>query len=120
MDYSTKFAPWLANGCISPRYIHQQVKKYEQEVVANNSTYWVLFEVIDFLRQITWKLLWRDYFKWIGVKHGNTIFQLYGLSKDYPGVKPSNKLWKKDSKLFNLWVEGKTGYPFVDANMLEV
>eukprot|EP00959_Pyramimonas_sp_CCMP1952_P144981 3035204-Pyramimonas_sp.AAC.1 len=22
-DYSTKFAPWLAHGCISPRTIHE-------------------------------------------------------------------------------------------------
>lgn len=48
MDYSTKFAPWLSNGCISPRYIYQQVKKFEKEVIANDSTYWVFFEVSKF------------------------------------------------------------------------
>ena len=24
-DYSTKFSPWLAHGCISPRTIHHEV-----------------------------------------------------------------------------------------------
>lgn len=29
-DYSTKFSPWLALGCLSPRYIAAQCHKYEQ------------------------------------------------------------------------------------------
>ena len=27
-DYSSKFSPWLANGCLSPRYIYEEVQKY--------------------------------------------------------------------------------------------
>jgi deoxyribodipyrimidine photo-lyase len=27
-DYSTKFAPWLAHGCVSPRYIAKECRKY--------------------------------------------------------------------------------------------
>jgi deoxyribodipyrimidine photo-lyase len=26
-DYSTKFAPWMAAGCLSPRTIYHQLKK---------------------------------------------------------------------------------------------
>ena len=26
-DYSTKFSPWLAHGCISPRTIHHEVRQ---------------------------------------------------------------------------------------------
>ncbi|KAL9870213.1 LOW QUALITY PROTEIN: cryptochrome DASH-like [Geothlypis trichas] len=101
MDYSTKFAPWLALGCISPRYIYEQVQKYERERTANQSTYWVLFE-----------LLWRDYFL-VALKYGRKIFSLRGVlqSKEIP--------WKKD-QLFSCWKEGKTGVPFVDANMREL
>uniref|UniRef100_A0A4W6DAQ9 Cryptochrome DASH n=1 Tax=Lates calcarifer TaxID=8187 RepID=A0A4W6DAQ9_LATCA len=85
VDYSTKFAPWLAMGCISPRYIYHQNKQYERERTANQSTYWVIFE-----------LLWRDYFKFVGAKYGNRLFQLEGLqNKSVP--------WKKDMKLFNAW-----------------
>lgn len=51
-EYSTKFAPWLAAGCLSPRTIYHEVKKYEAQRVANKSTYWVIFE-----------LIWRDYFR---------------------------------------------------------
>ncbi|PON73005.1 Cryptochrome/DNA photolyase, FAD-binding domain containing protein [Parasponia andersonii] len=39
-DYSTKFSPWLASGCLSPRLIHEEVKRYENERLANDSTYW--------------------------------------------------------------------------------
>ncbi|CAB1341255.1 unnamed protein product [Coregonus sp. 'balchen'] len=102
MDYSTKFSPWLAIGCISPRYIYQQIKKYESERTANQSTYWVVFE-----------LLWRDYFKFVGAKYGDRLFDIKGLQdKSIP--------WKKDMNLFNAWKEGRTGVPFVDANMREL
>ncbi|XP_073533861.1 cryptochrome DASH isoform X1 [Phyllobates terribilis] len=102
MDYSTKFAPWLALGCISPRYISEQISKYEQERTANQSTYWVIFE-----------LLWRDYFRFVALKYGRRIFFLRGLQdKEVP--------WKKDLKQFDAWKEGRTGVPFVDANMREL
>ena len=51
-DYSTKFSPWLAHGCLSSRTIYHEIQKYESERKANKSTYWVVFE-----------LLWRDYFR---------------------------------------------------------
>uniref|UniRef100_A0A8C8SS76 Cryptochrome DASH n=1 Tax=Pelusios castaneus TaxID=367368 RepID=A0A8C8SS76_9SAUR len=102
IDYSTKFAPWLALGCISPRYIYEQIRKYEKERTANQSTYWVIFE-----------LLWRDYFRFVALKYGTRIFLLKGLQdKEVP--------WKKDPKLFDAWKEGRTGIPFVDANMREL
>ncbi|MDJ0687586.1 MAG: DASH family cryptochrome [Xenococcaceae cyanobacterium MO_188.B32] len=101
-DYSSKFSPWLARGCISPRYIYDRVQQYEAERVKNNSTYWLIFE-----------LIWRDFFRFICAKHGNKIFYLSGLQGiDIP--------WKEDWQRFDLWREGKTGYPLVDANMREL
>lgn len=32
----------LALGCISPRYIYQQIKQYEKQRTANQSTYWLV------------------------------------------------------------------------------
>ena len=64
-DYSTKFGPWLALGCLSPRQIHAEIRRYETERVANQSTYWVLFE-----------LIWRDYFKFVCLRYGDAVFQL--------------------------------------------
>lgn len=39
-DYSTKFAPWLAHGCLSPRTIYHAIKAYESKKGGNKSTYW--------------------------------------------------------------------------------
>jgi deoxyribodipyrimidine photo-lyase len=101
-DYSSKFSAWLALGCLSPRYIAAQVKKYEDERIENDSTYWLIFE-----------LLWRDYFRFICTKHGNRIFKRSGLQ----GVDLN---WQQDWARFELWRAGKTGFPLVDANMREI
>ena len=84
-DYSTKFSPWLSLGCLSPRRIHWEIEKYEQERTKNDSTYWVRFE-----------LIWRDYFKFVSMKYGDRIF--------YPsGMKGRHIVWKKDKELFQAW-----------------
>ncbi|CAO2816599.1 unnamed protein product [Amaranthus hypochondriacus] len=101
-DYSTKFSPWLASGSLSPRFIYEEVKRYERDRLANDSTYWVLFE-----------LIWRDYFRFISIKYGNSIFHSGGpRNLDYK--------WSQDKTLFESWKEGKTGYPLIDANMKEL
>jgi deoxyribodipyrimidine photo-lyase len=101
-DYSSKFSPWLALGCLSPRYIYEQVQRYEEQRLSNDSTYWLIFE-----------LLWRDYFRFICAKHGNKVFLLKGLQ----GIPIP---WQQDWQRFDLWREGKTGFPLVDANMREL
>ena len=50
-DYSSKLSVWLWNGCISPRRIYWEVLNYEKRVKKNQSTYWLILE-----------LIWRDYF----------------------------------------------------------
>jgi deoxyribodipyrimidine photo-lyase len=101
-DDSSKLSPWLALGCISPRYVQAQVVQYEVERVKNDSTYWLTFE-----------LLWRDYFRWIAAKHGDRLFYASGLR----GLKLP---WKEDWERFELWRNGQTGYPLVDASMQEL
>ncbi|KAG7670913.1 hypothetical protein Ndes2437A_g04546 [Nannochloris sp. 'desiccata'] len=102
--YSTKLAPALGHGCISPRYIYSEIKKYESQREANKSTYWVIFE-----------LIWRDYFKFFALKHGNKIFHLDGTAG-----KSSSNYWSTSVDLLNRWKEGTTGWPLVDANMREL
>ncbi|RMF25952.1 MAG: DASH family cryptochrome, partial [Cyanobacteria bacterium J083] len=101
-NYSSKFSAWLAQGCLSPRYIYEEVKKYETVRVKNDSTYWFIFE-----------LIWRDFFRFICAKHGNKIFLPSGLRGiEFP--------WQQDWQRFDLWRKGKTGYPLIDANMREL
>ncbi|WP_225034670.1 DASH family cryptochrome [Winogradskyella sp. SM1960] len=102
VDYSSKFSPWLANGCISARTIYWQVKNFEKEYFKNQSTYWLIFE-----------LIWRDYFKYVSLKHGNHIFKLEGiLQKDYD--------WSSNKTQIDKWINGETTSEFVNANMIEL
>lgn len=101
-DYSSKFSIWLWNGCISPRKIYWEVKNYEKSIKKNQSTYWLIFE-----------LIWRDFFKFTSIKHGTNIFKLRGINgKQYPIMEDSDSLEK--------WSTGNTGIPFIDANMREL
>jgi len=101
-DYSTKFSPWLANGSISAKTIYWKIKEYEAEFKANQSTYWVVFE-----------LIWRDYFKYISLKYDSKIFKIGGiLNKKYH--------WNSDEKLIQQWICGETKDDFVNANMIEL
>lgn len=70
-DYSSKFSAWLANGSLSPRRVWHEVRRFEQERVKNDSTYWLIFE-----------LLWRDYFRFVMMKHGARLFQVSGIASD--------------------------------------
>jgi len=102
VDYSTKFSPWLANGSISAKTIYYKIKEYEKEYGANQSTYWVIFE-----------LIWRDYFKYISLKYDSKIFKIGGiLDRDYD--------WNTDQELINQWINGETADDFVNANMIEL
>ena len=102
-DYSSKFSPWLAWGCLGPRSIYHAIRQYEEEVGANESTYWLIFE-----------LLWRDYFRFIAMQHGDRIFSVNGL-KETPRTPVSHHplQWKA-------WCAGTTRSAFVNANMHEL
>ena len=102
LDYSSKFSGWLAHGCISPRMIYSEVKRYEKSIKKNSSTYWMVFE-----------LIWRDYFRFVAMKFGDELF--------YPGgIRNEEVNWKIDRQKLEAWKRGETGIPFVDANMNEL
>jgi len=98
-DNSTKFSPWLANGNVSVRQIHQRLKTYERNITANSSTYWIYFE-----------LLWREYFFWYAKTHQNALFALKGIKHKPP-------LTSFYPNRFKQWTQGSTPYPIVNAIM---
>ncbi len=102
-DYSTKLSPWLALGCLSPREIYYELQKYESQFSANDSTYWLVFE-----------LLWRDYFRFMMKKYRHKFFLSSGIKN---GSKNSEL---PDNAVLVKWIDGKTGNNFIDANMLEL
>jgi len=102
-DYSTKFSAYLACGCISARDIFWTLKHFEAQAEANESTYWIVFE-----------LLWRDYFWFLMRKRPQAYFLQTGL----PGSK--SQVHGLDPVVLTAWIQGKTGQRFIDANMREL
>ncbi|MDK9763886.1 DASH family cryptochrome [Vibrio sp. D420a] len=100
MSHSTKFSPWLALGCLSPKTIVSTLRQYEDQYGSNESTYWIQFE-----------LLWREYFYWRARVTGSAVFT---NPQDTHGLSTEAKV------TFNRWKVGNTNYPIVDACMREL
>ncbi|MGB0933873.1 MAG: DASH family cryptochrome [Lishizhenia sp.] len=101
-DYSGKFSAWLANGSLSPTQIMKEIKRFENEIKANDGTYWMWFE-----------LLWRDFFRYIGKKNGGKLFHTSGLNG-----KPLK--FRQNLDVFSNWCSGNTTSAFVNAHLVEL
>jgi deoxyribodipyrimidine photo-lyase len=131
-NYSTHFSPWLAHGALSPRKIWQGLKKHETEFGANESTYWISFE-----------LLWREHFRLMARKHGAALFRQNGLknkhqdNESYPSNQRQRSRSSYPSKLdttsvrsarysastdhtFKRWQTGETDHSLINAAMQEL
>ena len=104
IENSTKFSPWLALGCVSPKTIYRHLKQFEAEHGSNDSTYWIYFE-----------LLWREYFYWKWLSLGSSLF---GDSSDQKLNTPNSA--GTSNLNFAKWKRGNTNYPIVDACMRQL
>lgn len=99
---SSKLSPWLANGCVSTRQVYAAIKAYEARKIANQSTYWLYFE-----------LLWREYFHWYAYKNQQKLFF-------FRGIKAYRPLTTFYPERFQKWCQGETPYPLVNACMRQL
>ncbi|MES2060608.1 MAG: DASH family cryptochrome [Bacteroidota bacterium] len=95
---SSGLGPWLAVGCISPKQVYWEVVNYYRENHLPNTD------------PIMLELLWRDYFRFMFKKHGQTFFRSEGFG-DAPDMADNQ------DELFEHWKNGQTGVPFIDAAM---
>jgi deoxyribodipyrimidine photo-lyase len=93
----------LALGCISPKFIYHELKRFEHEVTSNDSTYWLIFE-----------LLWRDFFRFSFKKHPFEYYHLHGI------LGKSDRKETKNQLLIDSWINGETASSFVNAAMKEL
>lgn len=117
--YSTKMSPFLAYGSISPRQIWEALNYHEEKFGEDQNTYWVRFE-----------LLWRDYFFLVAEKFGDLLFHLGGFELATDPRSAEKKLHSGGWKHWSLkdgpehpvsrLLHGRTGIPFIDANMFEL
>lgn len=94
---SSKFSPWLNQGCVSPRQVKAMITNYEQAITQNESTHWLFFE-----------LLWREYFQWLHHRIGAKLFHFKGLADSPP-------LTSYYAERFQKWCYGETPYRLVNA-----
>ncbi|XP_039821464.1 (6-4)DNA photolyase isoform X1 [Panicum virgatum] len=100
---TTVLSPYLKFGCLSSRYfyhciqdVYRSVRNYTKPPVS-----------------LTGQLLWRDFF--YTVSFGTPNFdQMKGnkICKQIP--------WSENEELFVAWRDGRTGYPWIDAIMIQL
>ena len=99
---STKFSPYLACGCISPKTLYFKLKEYEDKLGSSKSSYWIYFE-----------LLWRDFFHLVMKQSNNKLFIKTGLIE-------KNYIFDKDKEKMKEFFDAKTGVDIIDAGVLEL
>ena len=99
---SSRLSPWLAHGNLSVRQIWHDTLAYESTHGANESTYWLRFE-----------LLWREFFRWYARSAGHALFLRTG---------PADRMiaWGDGSMRWDDWTAGTTGEPIIDACQREL
>lgn len=105
-SFSSRLSAYLSLGCISPRQVCQYLCSYEKNVVKNESTYWLFFE-----------LLWREFFQWQMIKHEALMFVKWGLRESKLNI-PSD--CHHNSALFDKWCKGETDFKIVNACMKQL
>jgi deoxyribodipyrimidine photo-lyase len=100
---ASKLSAWLAMGSLSPRKVYWEIKKMES--VPNTKA---------MFNHILLGLLWRDYFRFMFKKYGNTFFSPDGFgSQGLVDV-------VNEQENFNKWRNAQTGFAVVDAVMTEL
>ncbi|CAA6826398.1 MAG: Cryptochrome [uncultured Aureispira sp.] len=101
-NYSSKLSAYLALGNLSPVQVYYAIKDFEAQVEKNDSTYWLLFE-----------LLWREYFILIALQAQTKIYSPQGIQNK------KAKSYTNNIQKFEQWCTGNTEHPFINANMKE-
>lgn len=99
LDGSSSLSPWLALGCLSAREVAAEVTRFEAEVEANDSTQWMVYE-----------LLWREFFHRRALQDDISLFRAGGE----PG---KVRRCTFEPRNFARWCQGDTDYALVNALM---
>lgn len=99
---ASHLSPYLKFGICSIREVHSAIQKE-----------------LGFNHRLLRQLYWRDFYVYIGF-HFPFVFTS-PFQERYRRKSKTNVIeWKNDPKEFELWCNGKTGFPIVDAGMREL
>lgn len=96
----SRLSPYIASGALSPNTLYHAIVGSELFAADKKN--------MEFHVQ---KLLWRDYFRFMFKKHGNTFFQAAGFATAPPPVQE----FEKDA--FYKWAHGETDEPAINDGM---
>jgi deoxyribodipyrimidine photo-lyase len=94
---TTHLSAYIKFGCISIREVY--------EVILKN--FGINHGLID-------QLYWREFYYYLAY-YNHHILEGKSLKPSYDNIK-----WNNDEKIFKAWMQGKTGFPAVDAGMREM
>lgn len=98
-------SPYLAIGALSPRtLLFQLLNKSPDLLIADDSDSFVWLN----------ELIWREFYRHL-LHHFPRLAKGECFKEKYNGLH-----WHNDSSLFELWCQGRTGYPIVDAAMRQL
>ncbi|XP_057772927.1 (6-4)DNA photolyase [Salvia miltiorrhiza] len=100
---TTVLSPYLKFGCVSSRYFYQCIQEVQRNCKTHTSP------PVSLLGQ----LLWRDFF--YTVAFGTPNFDQMkdnNICKQIP--------WKNDDELLGAWIDARTGFPWIDAIMMQL
>ncbi|NND04860.1 MAG: DASH family cryptochrome [Saprospiraceae bacterium] len=98
-DKTSLISAYLSNGSLSPKKVYEAVCTRKDRRFGDDSTRF--FNV----------LMWRDFLRLMGKKHGDKIFQPGGTN----GIVRQDLV--EDWSSFETWRKGQTGVPVIDACM---
>ncbi|KAG2448995.1 hypothetical protein HYH02_005749 [Chlamydomonas schloesseri] len=127
VDNSTKLSPFCALGCITPRRIYQEVEAVREAAKAAGASTaagyaaavtgaGVASAQLPAPAECDWlamHLCIRDFWTYTVLKEGMATLDERGIVGQ-----PVN--WRRDEEVLLRWCAGRTGLPFVDANMREL
>lgn len=102
-EVAANLSTWLAVGSLSPREVYWKLKEAE----AN-------YGLKPYFGQIVLGLLWRDYFRFMFKKYGNTFFKQEGFKQEMESMP------LQETTSLNQWKNASTGHTVVDALMNEL
>ena len=96
----SRLSPYISWGNLSSRYVWQKAKK----TIKNRNS---LFQINSFLSRLRWNAHFIQKFEM------ESSIEFKSINRGYLSL---NKI--KNKKFIDLWEQGKTGYPLVDASIL--
>ena len=95
---TTRLSPYIKFGLVSIREVYHKIKK-----------------LFGLRHELIKQLYWREFYYILNYNRPDILSKSVSFKLSYDNIK-----WNINEKLFNLWANGKTGYPIVDAGMTEL